>query len=405
MNCTLPLDMAPQSHRYSYLARRHASLEAVRDTWLRFELEGVCTAYQRYHWVDLIVRQLLPGKKAELVIVELLCAATLEPVMLFPLMQRRYPGYSEITWLSCDVCDYATPLLARPTVFSKQHAAAVWAAVRSALPPTDRIRIDAIPADLASHVQNPLSRLAGASASDVTAYGIALEGPTETLLKRLCKPAFSNKVGRKWRQLEKLGTVSFEEAQTSEDRDVIFGMLIKQRHRRFRELGRFDLLEHQNYRQFYRDAACMQAQDSAVRMFGLKVDDEWIATFYILVHAGYAHAILLTMDQGRWKRMAPGLLIIARTMEWASRNGLDYFDLSVGNRYYKEQIGAGSRSLLTIDESLTYRGAFVARIHHGVRRARSWAKKQPRLVACVKACRSRLRIIVTALKRGVTGDA
>jgi CelD/BcsL family acetyltransferase involved in cellulose biosynthesis len=320
--------------------------------------------------------------------------------MLFPLMRRRYLGFSEIGWLSCDVCDYATPLLARPIEFSPEHAGIVWAAVRSVLPPSDRIRIEAIPEELAGTVQNPLSQLEGARGSGVTAYGIALSGPTDSLLKRLCKPAFSNKIGRKWRQLEKLGTVCFQQAQTSEELDLVYKALLQQRHRRFKELGRFDLLENKKYRRFYREAAGHGEQASAVRIFGLKVDDEWIATFYILVHAGYAHAILLTMDQGKWKRMAPGLLIIARTMEWANDNGLIYFDLSVGNRYYKEQIGAGARPLLSIDESLTGTGALVAHIHHGVQRASIWAKKQPRLVAGVKAWRSRLRKILTARTKG-----
>lgn len=400
MTFTSALDRAAPSERHAYMARLHTSVDAVRDIWLRFEMNGVCTAYQRYDWVDLVVRRLLPRGTAELLVVELVCPTTLEPVMLFPLVRHTYPWFREITWLSCDVCDYATPLLVRPMAFSEDHADAVWAAIRSVLPPADRIRIDAIPVDLASHVQNPLSRLAAAAVSDVTAYGIALGGPTESLLKRLCKPAFSNKVGRKWRQLEKLGTVSFQEVETREDRDRIFAVLVEQRHRRFRELGRFDLLANEKYRSFYRDAACQRTRDGAVHIFGLKVDDEWIATFYVLVHGGCAHAILLTMDQGKWKRMAPGLLIIARTMEWANRHGLDYFDLSVGNRYYKEQIGAASRPLLSIDESLTQKGVLVARLHQCVKRVRIWAKRQPRLVACVKAYRSRLRIILTALTKG-----
>ena len=153
----------------AYTARLHTSLEAVRPLWLRYQADGVCTAHQHYAWAEGIVAGLMP-KGAELLIVEVNDAATGAPRMLVPLMRRPAFRHRVIEWLSCGVCDYAAPLLADASPWTRQSAQAAWAAVLSVLPPADRIHIMGIPQRI-SGVANPLALLAGRADSNQTTFG------------------------------------------------------------------------------------------------------------------------------------------------------------------------------------------------------------------------------------------
>ncbi|RUU49122.1 GNAT family N-acetyltransferase, partial [Mesorhizobium sp. M2C.T.Ca.TU.009.01.2.1] len=121
---------------------------------------GVCTGHQNFAWAEGIVEGLLP-QKADLAIVEVRDAGTGEPRMLVPLMRRRAFHHWVIEWLSCGVCDYAAPLLADATPWTRQSAEAAWAAVLSVLPPVDRIHIVGIPKEVGG-VANPLALLSPA---------------------------------------------------------------------------------------------------------------------------------------------------------------------------------------------------------------------------------------------------
>jgi CelD/BcsL family acetyltransferase involved in cellulose biosynthesis len=374
----------------SFLARLHTNLQAVKPLWQAMQRDGTCTAYQRFDWVSTIARHLVPRRGAEPLIVEVIDAVTQRPVMLLPLIHYRRPSHKVIEWLSCGVCDYTAPLLAPGLALTAKEAAAAWAAVRSVLPPADMLRVRGIPRHVFG-VANPLANLAQARRSSLVSTGIALDGDPETLLQRKCNPAFVRDFGKASRRLERRGELRFVEAQTPAEVDEIFAALLAQRLARFRKLGRFDLLTQPAAVAFHRDAAMQGLKGGPVRLFGLRVGDEWVATCYVLVHHGALQGLLLAMAEDSWRRCTPGLQIVARTMIWASQQGLDYYDMSVGSLHYKKDIGGREMPLFEIDEALTLRGRILLA---GLRQAdagKAWLQAHPRTFEQLRAGRRTLR--------------
>jgi len=338
----------------AYTARLHTSLEAVRPLWLRFQMDGVCTAHQHFAWVQGIVARLMPAG-AEPLIVEVNDAVTGAPLMLVPLMLRSAFQHRVIEWLSCGVCDYSAPLLADAGAWTAQSAQAAWAAVRSVLPSADRFHITGIPQQIGG-VANPLALLTTTRDSVQTTFGLAIDGDPETVLKRLCRPSFAKEFGKDWRRLERLGDVELVQAGSPDQVEEIFGELVRMRLSRFRELGRFDLLTQEVVVDFYRDAAIQGLSDGSVRLFGLRVGGSLIAVQYLLVHQGTVHALLIAMDQSVVPNVSPGMAIIGRLMSWAREQDFGYFDLSVGNQSYKEHMGAVKSVLSELCYGITVKG-------------------------------------------------
>ncbi|SDA97551.1 GNAT family N-acetyltransferase [Mesorhizobium qingshengii] len=360
-----------------YTARLHTSLETVMPLWLRCQAEGVCSAHQSYAWAEGIAKRLMP-EGAELIVVEVTDAGTGELKMLMPLMRSSRFGYRVIEWLSCGVCDYSAPLLADSSPWTRQAAEAAWAAIRSVLPPADRIHITGIPREIYG-VANPLAMLASAGDSSLITSGLVLAGDPETLIKRHGRPSFVKTFNKDWRRLERHGSVDLVEANTPGLVELIFGALVEMRLRRFRQLGRFDLLAQPAVVDFYRNAALQGLSDGSVRVFGLRAGEDWVAGQYLLTRQGTLHALLIGIDQEVVVNASPGLAIIGRLMEWGLRQGFNYFDLSVGSQPYKEQFGAESSVLATLDETLTPLGKGVAAVAALRERVELFVRSNPRL--------------------------
>ena len=370
-------------------ARLHTNLETVKPLWLQYQTDGVCTAHQHYAWAEGIVGRLMP-KGAELLIVEVSDAATGEPRMLVPLMRRRAFNHYVIEWLNCGVCDYSAPLLADASPWTTQGAEAAWAAVRSVLPQADRIHIAGIPRQVHG-VANPLALLSATRDSIQITSGLVMYGEPEGLIRRICKPSFAKAFHKHRRRFEKLGGLSLVEADTPALVEELFQRLLELRLKRFRELGRFDLLTRQSAVDFYRNAALEGLSDGSVRLFGLRVGQAWLAAILVLARKGTLHGILLGIDQDAVSNASPGLTTIAKLMMWGRERGFDYFDLSVGSQGYKEHIGAASSVLAEICEPLTVRGwgANAAILFRS--RAEARVRSRPRLLKAVRGVAQRLR--------------
>ena len=372
-----------------YTARLHTSFETVRPLWLRHQADGVCTAHQHYAWAEGIATRLMP-RSADLLVVEVSDTATGAPAMLLPLMRRRARGHHVIEWLSCRVCDYSVPLLADARAWTRQDADAVWAAVRAVLPPADRIHIAGIPRQIHG-VANPLALLSVARASIQITSGLVLHGEPETLIKRICKPSFAKTFHKQCRAFERRVGLALVEADTPALTEELFDTLLELRLKRFRELGRFDLLTQAPVVDFYRHAALQGLSDGSVRLFGLRVGEAWLASIYVLARKGTLHTLLLGIDQNAVANVSPGLTTMGKLMMWGRGQGFDYFDLSVGSQGYKEHIGAASSVLAEICEPMTVRGRAANAAILLRSRAELYVRSNPRLLKAARSLMSRLR--------------
>ena len=258
------------------------------------------------------------------------------------------------------------------------------------------MRIDSIPADVWGR-PNPLALLSRTVASAHNTSGMAIHGPAETLIQRVCKASLQRELATKGRRLERRGAVSLVVAGTPEEVEAMFGVLLQQRLARFRKLGRFDLLTQASAVAFYRQTALDGLSGGAGRLLGLRCGDEWVATCYGLVHGGAFHLMLMSIADESWANCSPGLLLVCRAMTWSREQDLDYFDFTVGDHGYKSKIGGRSEPLFAVYQDLTLKGRFVRGVLEGLRDGKAWlTRRHPALF-------ERLRGLRQALRRGPSG--
>ncbi|HJE23676.1 MAG TPA: GNAT family N-acetyltransferase [Methylorubrum populi] len=357
---------SPGTAEDRYEARLHSEPASLAPLWRRLQREGACTAYQRFEWIDSLVRVLAGEHGAQPLLIEVRRAG--RPVMILPLVFVRRQGHRVIEALDLGACEYAAPVLAPEIDPSPREAERIWQAVRAVLPAADLIRLSRMPAHVQG-VTNPLAQLAGTQRIDLTASGFVLEGDPRTLLKRVCTPSFHKDLTRRSRRFDSLPGAGFVATTDAAEMAELFDVMIAQRRARFHELGRHEPLDRPGFIAFYRDAA-LGAPGGPVWMFGLRAEGEWLAASYGLVQGGSFHGVLLTMAGDKWRSLAPGLLIAARIMVWAREQGLDYFDFTIGRQAYKRGFNPVDQTLFERAEPVTLRG----RIALGLIRANASAK-------------------------------
>ena len=384
-----PHRRAPTTARY--MAKLHDALDTIAPAWRRLEASGTLLAYQRLDWVEQIVVHVAGPAHARPIFVEVSERATGRPVLILPLALLRRRMHSTITWLSLGLCDYAAPIMADADPMTPDAAAAAWDAVLAVLPKADLIEIVQVP-ETVEGVANPLMALAACRPMAFTASGIAMDGEPETLLKRLCRSSTLRDLGKQRRRLKRAGTVAFVCARTPGEVDAIFSALVEQRRRRFAAIGRFDLLARPEIEAFYRATALQGLQGGPVRLFGLSVDGQWVATFCGLLHGTTFHGLIVTMsDAEAWRTTSPGLQVYGDCLCWARSQGVTYFDFSVGDMAYKRDFGAAIRPLSQLVQPLTARGRLVERTRRAADAGQAWLRRHPALFERLRTARRRLR--------------
>ncbi|WP_237479952.1 GNAT family N-acetyltransferase [Lichenibacterium dinghuense] len=387
--------MTTRNHRGSavaearFEARLHASLDDVAPIWRRLEAGGTAHPCQSLGWTRDVAAHLAAG--AETFFVEVFDRSSGSPAMILPLAVSHRYGLRRIGWFSFGVCDYAAPALADGPDLSPDDCRAAWAAVKEVLPRADFIQIGQIPATVGRRA-NPLAALPQRRPTDIPAFGSAIDGDPETLLRRLCRSSTLRDMGKQRRRLERAGELRFSRASTPAEVEAGFAALVEQRTRRFAEMGRFDLLVQPRIQSFYRSAALAGLEGGPVRLFVLSVDGGPVATFYGLEHgAGFQGLILTMSDDKAWRTASPGVQIVAEALQWARGRGLTYFDLSVGDLPYKREFGLVRETLDEVVQPLSPQGFAFASALRAAAFAKARLREHPGARARIDRLRRRLR--------------
>ena len=374
-----------------FAAILHTCLEAAEGAGRALEADGSLTAFQSFDWIRAIRDHLIDPGASDWQIVEVVCRRTGETLLILPLVRTRRRGFRVTDFVSAQVCDYAAPILARGLGLDEADMAEIWSAARSALAPTDIIRVSLI-AQSPYSGPNPLATMAGATLSPHVAMSMPLKGDDSNALDQ-CFPAqfvrdyhkFSRKIGRKG------GPFEFVEARTVAEANEILDTLVKQRTARFARIGRADLLMRPEVVAFYRAAALRGIEDGSARLVAARVRDETIATCFALVHARVLYVPMLAIDDDKWRDCAPGKLLYGQIVRWAVRNNLTYFDLGIGMPDFKASMGFASSPLYNVVEAVTLKGAAIVRLQGLGAAGHEWLRERPAIYERLRRARQFLR--------------
>ncbi|HEY3778748.1 MAG TPA: GNAT family N-acetyltransferase [Rhizomicrobium sp.] len=274
-----------------------------------------------------------------------------EPLMLVPLGLRRQAGIRILEFLDCGVADYNAPVLYRAaTQLSPAEARALWAAVCRAAPRFDVAVLNKMP-ERVEEFSNPLYALATHPCPESGHY-IPLDGvPAETLQSK----HDSKETRRRRARLSEVGEVRLRIAHKDVEVEEVFPVFLRQKSAQYREKTGSEGFDVPGQRAYYLSLA-RRLVNRGVELAYLRVGADIVATAWCLIAGRRYYYMMCAHEGGAWGKFGTGRLLLEDLVERAQREGLEAFDLGIGDESYKLRWKQMALSLADAREPATARG-------------------------------------------------
>src|SRR5262249_12728920 len=154
---------------------------------------------------------------------------------------------------------------------------AIWALIEAQLPPCDALLLEKIP-EKVFDMANPFWHVSNAPWG-VSGHLVTLSGDAEEFLRtRGPNPADSR---RKRKRLAEIGPLNLHVAESTDERQSIYKIMIRQKTRRFLETGGFDNFKRPGWLAFY--TTLTEELPDRVQLAAFSVGDTIIATHWGLI--------------------------------------------------------------------------------------------------------------------------
>lgn len=317
-------------------------LDRCAAIWQAFERDAVASPYQGHAWISSWWRHVEAREGAEPRIVMLRRNGTLAAII--PLVLRRHMGAKVAGMIGGKHFNYQAPVW-RPELFD--------ATARDAMPQTLRVIARTIGADLIELTNlprewnakaNPLA-LETASASPSPSYMLPLSGSFAEICDARRSKKSLQQLRRKRKKLEGLsGSVRFLQARDEATCAMVLRAAAAHREARRVASGVPSFFEMAGSEAFLRESACagLVAHDggdgsllSAVRLHYLQAGDTVVATYIGAALNGVYSCFVNSFDSA-FEACSPGDILLHDLIEALCEQGIQSFDLGVGEERYKK---------------------------------------------------------------------
>src|SRR4051812_12095351 len=241
--------------RDAFDVRIDNAFDFLSDEYAALFNDLAATAFQHPLWLHGLYNKLAPrvGAKPLIVVVRNRASGTL--AMLLPLLRLRRGPIRSGGFAHPRVPDYLAPVCTTKVFSDLLQDEKACLEIRRLVNPFDLLRMPKLPDG-----RLPLENLLSAPrrvAMDANAYSTVLFAPFEQWRGNALERSYQKELGKKWRQLQKKGTVSFSCCDSAESIAEAMDVMKKLRGPRFQAQGDGDLLQRPEYFEFYSDvAAC-----------------------------------------------------------------------------------------------------------------------------------------------------
>ncbi|MBV8921204.1 GNAT family N-acetyltransferase [Bradyrhizobium sp.] len=333
-------------------------VELVRD-WRqatsRWTVESAGTPFQDTRWISAWYDAFGERGTLEPLIALVLDAATSEPIALLPLVRRSQSGIRIVEFADLGLTDYNAPLLARGAPDDPAGMAALCRALISALRRlpggADLLRLQKMPSELGGH-PNPFASPGRAGSCSLNGNLIDLGDDIDSYraaIKRMQLP-------RSWRVFSRYPGAAFRIVASPAEALALLATTDAQQEARMRSLGLEFNLDSGPRAKFYRELIGNGLGDGYVVVAALTCDEATVATALGIRRDNTFIFLRISNAGERWSHCSPSRLIIERSIDALSAQGITQFDLSIGNYAFKRRFGASPIPLTDVSLLLGWRG-------------------------------------------------
>jgi CelD/BcsL family acetyltransferase involved in cellulose biosynthesis len=351
----------------------------IADRWKALESSAFATPFQSGHWIGNWY-EAFASSGVEPVIVSVVDRSSGQDLMIIPLIRRSEGGARRIEFADLWVTDYNAPLLRSGHDFGDRFEKEIWPEILRALPPADVLVLRKMPRVLGS-VANPLAKLPGAEASDLSGHVVALGDDWEQYQASLSKSA-RRELRRRTTKFVKEHGGNLHRITDSDEAMEALEVLQAQQTARLATRGAKHVFNDPSYQDLYRNHLKRGLATGSAAMFVLKAGPEIVATFLALNNKSHCTLVRISQSQDAlWKPLGLGKMIIHQALEALHAEGCRTFDLSVGANRYKDEFGVSPVPMAEMTKPLSWRGApFIVS-----RNAVAYVTRRPRLLAVARA--------------------
>lgn len=254
------------------------------------------------------------------------------PLILLPLCLEKRRGLTRLTFIDQGQCDYNAAVIFPAAAAHPALATGVfWDELFACLPPFDVVAFDKLPETIES-VSNPAFALATAN-DEAAAHGNSLAGEWPAV--EAANIQSPKEMRKKQRQLERVGSVALQVAETKAERDRLLERLIAQKQRRYEETHVAGFAEKPRQREFLRQATEIFATTGQLVLCALTVGETITAVQWGLSLNGRFYALVTGYESGDWTKYSCGRVLNYLLLRWLYDRGFSYFDQGVGDEAYK----------------------------------------------------------------------
>ncbi len=372
-----------------YLGLGFASIhdaELVR-LWSELEARGCSTVFQSLSFLRSLEDHVVRERRGSPLYIAIVDRERRQADMLVPLMLRPSLGARRLDFLDHGVADYHFPLVAPKAANSPVMLTELRRAFSRALPAHDVLvcpkmigRYKGVPNPLWSP-QEMIESGEGSSRLDLTDAAYEDARKNQSIYRNL---------RRKRNRLAKEDGYRLIRARSTEEVDMIFKAMIRQRHERFEARGILDSLRDPDLFAHYRRLAVEGCPQGSVLLLGIEVERRIIATSYAFCHNDVLTSVLSSMEDGPFARHSPGLVTMLEEIEWAREAGLALYDFGAGSSHYKDQFGGSRRPVMALAHARTPRGVLYLAAWRARLALRLWLTDRPRLHLALRRTKNRL---------------
>ncbi|HTO63943.1 MAG TPA: GNAT family N-acetyltransferase [Bradyrhizobium sp.] len=326
-----------------------------RQAILRWTADSAGTPFQDRRWLRAWYHAFGETGTLEPLIAVVLDAATSEPIALLPLVRRAQGGIRIVEFADLGLTDYNAPLLARSAPDDPVGTAALCKALVSALRRlpggADLLRLQKMPSEPGGRT-NPFAALGRAGSCSLNGNLIDVGdnvGSYRAAIRRMQLP-------RSWRVFSRSPGAAFRIVTNSAEALELLETTDAQQDARLRSLGLEFNLNSGPRAKFYRELIAEGIGDGYVVVTALTCDEATVATTLGIRRENTFIFLRISNAGSRWSHCSPSRLIIERTIDALSAQGVTRFDLSIGNYAFKRRFGAISIPLTDVSLLLGWRG-------------------------------------------------
>ncbi|MGD0864152.1 MAG: GNAT family N-acetyltransferase, partial [Rhizomicrobium sp.] len=254
------------------------------------------------------------------------------PVMMIPLGIEKHNGVRFLGFLDGGVVDYNAPVLFGSAAgLAQADAVALWSSILRLAPAHDVVVLQKVP-QYVGDIPNPFYKLA-AEPWPASGYFLTLDPGHDNRALQRSTYAADNRRQRK--RLSEIGELRFGIARNEREIADVFDTFVRQKSRRYAETGADNGLDVPAKRAYYSALAQRLSNGNGVQLSYLSVDHHIVATHWGLVAGRRFYYLMPAYEAGIWRKFSPGRLLMEELVAWSYDNGIEAFDLGIGDEEYK----------------------------------------------------------------------